>query len=91
MNAFQEMSARRVTIEERVNDLEARLNTEHAERIAADDHARKATEEAVELLRGAAESLDCLRAVKESVRVLQAQVAALERRPTHLEEPYKIP
>ena len=80
MSAFDEMAAARVTMQDQIDDLTARLNTEHLERIAADDHTRHATEEAVELLRGAAESLDCLSAVKEAVRVLQALNQSLERK-----------
>ena len=84
MSAFQEMAARRVAVLEYVKALSAdmsaligRMDVETAERIAADDHARKATEEAVELLRGTAEPLERLRGMEEAVEVLQAEMASV--------------
>lgn len=80
MSAFDKMFAARVTMQDQIDELTARLNTEHAERVATDDHAGKATEEAVALLRSTTEPLARFAAMEEAVHVLQAQAAAWEKR-----------
>jgi hypothetical protein len=90
MSAFDEMVAARITMQEQIDELTARLNAERAERMAADNHAQKATEEAVALWRAAIESIALMNSMAEAVAVLQAEVAALKKGPA-FEEPHRIP